>query len=360
MRRKFRIKAISALLAACLAILLTGCYNPSTVMTVGDTEVKCGTYLISQLAAADDAVSTLNSRDSASYTLDEAMSLTIDDMSFTDYVREQTIETCKKYVFTENEFSKYGLELDSTVTYYYDLYCQNQWSTYSSFYTSNGISYETFLDNTLNSYKYSQLFEYLYLDPESDKCISDEELSSCFTENYRKISYIKFPDANNDSSEFSTDQLQELESLADTFVEELNSGTSMSDLFNSMYDQALAIGNYTITHSDSVAQSNLTEDSIVSTLTTSEDSVMLEEVLSKDPGTNGWVMGSNGVIYVYSVGEHVVDGTEWESYKSDLAQILRSDDFDQYTQEGIDALEATVDEKAADYYSVSKIVSTSN
>ena len=336
-------------------LLLSACYNPSTVMSVDGSQIRCGTYLFNQIGEAENAVNKLITATGSNVTLQDSLDKEIEGVSFSDYVRDKTIDACKRYVFTENAFSEYGLSIPNGVVYYYDTYCQNQWVSYSDFYLQNGISYETFLDSTLNAYKYSLVFSYLYTDPSSPMCISDEEMSQCYADNYRTVSYIKLPDANNDSSAFNSEQEAKMSSLADSFVEDLDNGTPISELFNSRYDDALAIGNYTISVQDSITQSNLTEGLLVSALTTNTDSAFLQTVLSSPVDSNGWVKGNNGVIYVYSIGNHTIEEDAWKEYKSYLAEILRADDFDAYVKNAIASMTVELDEKAMEYYSISKI-----
>ena len=353
MRKKLILKTAAA--AILLAVILCGCYNPSSVMTIDGTPVACGTYLIRQLAEAENGVSKLTSEDGSAVTLQDARTRTIDEVPFDQYVREKTIESCKRYVFTEQEFSKYGLSIPNGIAYYYDSYCQNLWADYSTFYMNNGISYNSFLDNTMNGYKYTLVFSYLYTDPASPMCIPDDELSQCFTDNYRTVSYIKLPDSNNDSSEFNQEQVAEIESLADSLVADLDAGAAIADLFSERYSEALAIGHYTLSVDDTVVQANLMEDNLVSPLTTTEDATLLSTVLASPVNTNGWVKGSNGVIYIYSVGDHVKTDTTWKDYSSYLAEILKADDFEAYVQSNMAAMDVQLDEKAAEYYSIDNI-----
>ncbi|MBR2807172.1 MAG: hypothetical protein IKE18_10420 [Oscillospiraceae bacterium] len=353
MRKNLIFKTAAAVLFT--AILLCGCYNPSTVMSIDGTNVACGTYLIRQLAEAENAVAKLTDEQGSAVSLQDARSMSLEGVPFDQYVREKTIESCKRYIFTEQEFSKYGITIPNGIAYYYDSYCQNLWAEYSTFYMNNGISYDTFLNNTLNGYKYTLVFSYLYTDPQSPMCIPDDELSQCFRDNYRTVSYIKLPDSNNDSSDFSADQVAEIESLADGLVDDLNAGAEMEDLFNERYSEALAIGHYTLSVQDSVVQANLSSDVLVSPLTTTEDPVLLSTVLSSPINTNGWVVGSNGVTYIYSIGDHVTSDTAWKDYSSYLAEILKADDFEAYVQSNMAAMSVQLDEKAADYYSVANI-----
>lgn len=357
-------KMLATLLAVVLLMLpLTGCYNPSTVLTVNGMDVSSGLYLYFQLQAVSEAAAKFENE----YTGSELYSQTIDDTPARDWINNRTIEIAQEYVFIEQEYTR--LEIDEEYHNYelslYDSSIQSQWSQAASFYEKNGIGYQSFYSSYENYIKSNDIFGALYIEEDAEFAVPDAEVKEYFTENYTALDMIKISLKDEDGDPLSDSRKAEMTQLAADMKEYAESAVEELDhIYQDDTNIGLdaAFGLYTARENvsdadiDTVKSSILTKNAIVKSDSTSYDAELLKALFAASYEKFN-VFEAEDAVYLYCRRDVLdYEPEKWKDYTSSIITTIRSDAFSEYLAEGSKALEVTEDARARKYYSLDKIV----
>ena len=255
-KKKIISCAAALALAVTSAVSFTGCADVSYVMTVDGETIPAGVYIMYSGYALDDAEALLAEEQPDLDTSAEGFDYyaqTVGGMSFGDYVKQETVNYCKRYVAINRLFDELGIGFDTaeqeTINDNINAqwnYSVSDWSSYLSYlkgfgtlgdyYQSIGVGKSSYREVMLAGAKSSEIFDYYYGEGGVQE-VSREEIETYIAENYALVRYfgISLNDEDNKLIEDEA-QLKALEELANGYAEELNNGVSYSEVYEEYQD----------------------------------------------------------------------------------------------------------------------------
>lgn len=224
-------KIIAAMLCGAVIMTASGCNNTANALIIDGEEIRAGIYIYYQLDALNEAATKLGEEqpDLDMYAEDfDITKQTVEGINAEEWIKNKTIENCKKHVAVNRSFDEYGLSLteeqlekiDSLVTSTWE--DENMYAQYiygvdviGEYYEGLGVGKQSYEDVTTYSYKEQAVFEYLYGEG-GEKAVSAEELNAEVKANYALV--------------YST-QIDPLVKSPDEYLEMINSGKSYADVY---------------------------------------------------------------------------------------------------------------------------------
>lgn len=177
-------KILAGALSLVMLFSLASCKDTTWSAKSEKTTVSAGIYLG---YLVDSTINAINSN--GVYTTKELMKLTLSDKPAADFIKEEALNSVKKFIAVNEKFEELGLELSeedvSAVDNALNTYLQN----YGSLYVDNGCG-ETSLRAMIESnYKYDAIFVHYY-GKGGEKEVPESDLYKQLTENYAKAQFI--------------------------------------------------------------------------------------------------------------------------------------------------------------------------
>lgn len=247
---------LTAAIAVTGALGFSGCADVSVAMTIDGVEIPAGLYILYSGYAYSAAITQLTEEQPDLDTSAEGFNYydqTVSEMNFADYVKQETVNFCKRYVVTERLYDELGLSMSAeeiadtsdsiNTTWAADVSSYATYLTYlndsktiGSYFEKYGISkasYRLFYESSL---KNEAIFQ-AYYGEEGSEPVSAAEISDYIVENYTLARYIavSLNDADGELIEETT-QLAALEALAQGYVDRLAEGENFADVYASYED----------------------------------------------------------------------------------------------------------------------------
>lgn len=360
------------LVLAVLLAGLAGCgYNPAVVMTVGETDVPAGVFLYWQLIAYSEAGNKVSSELLEGLTVLDSQ---IDGVPAREWITARTDEMVREYVFIENEFERLDLELDAFSKMYADYTAQSSWSSDSSIYQANGISYDTLVNVIYNDFKRGILSDNLYGEG-GEREILEEEIEAYFTAHYSRVDYLVFPTQKVDGTALDGEELLALVEIAEA-MRATAARRGLETAFLNHYEDVLhltgEIADPTqqedeetrdeeavdetepVVVDSALFESTVSVDKLVNDRETTLPAEFYSELLAADFGAFILFTSEDGAIILYRRNAF----HEEESYEDNAATIrsyLSSEPFSDYVSDSAAQLEIDPDDRARKYYSLDKV-----
>lgn len=256
-------KIISLITGAALilasALTFSGC-SPSvaTALTVNGEDISAGLYILYSGNAYANATQKLSEEQPDLGTAEEGFDYyaqTVSGMSFADYVKQETLDLCKRHTAINMLFDTLNIVFDETEQDTINDYINSQWDydlsswngmeafsylkgadTLGEYYESIGISKSSFKQYTLNSYRASEVFTYYYGEGGIEE-VSKDEIKAWIDDNYSLARYFGVSLSDNDGNLIEDEsQLAALENMAEDYKDKLNDGGSFADVYELYYD----------------------------------------------------------------------------------------------------------------------------
>lgn len=369
-------KVFAVLLAALMIITAAGCSaKPSWSYKTDSTSYAEGVYLYSLFSAYNEAYSILQENlgddfDSTASILDITSTFdeTGEEFLCEDWVVEQADIITRNLAALDSKIAEYGITLDKTQVEsarelakedwylgpYYEYYVASGYEavSYEDMLSPYGISFDSFFISTyLASVKQSAIFDHLY-GRSGERAVTDEELSTYFTENYTSYAYFivnLYETAIDESTSqqvyypYADELIDEVETELKSYVKLINSGTAYSEV----------VSKYMEKHS-------ITTDPTVSNVEILETSSLGEEVLNaltelKEGKATYLRVGSGDTSVMYfitkfDINEEAEDYLSADGNRQTLIQSLKSEDFSDYLDEITDSVTVEINEQVIEKY----------
>ena len=341
-----RLAGAALALILCLSMLMGCAYNPQTVLTVDGRDVSCGVYLFEQLEAIQLAIET--------YGDDEVKGAAIYDVEIEgvparEWINRETVDRCKYVAFINSEFERLGLEIDEMSKYYYEYAASSTWSQSGQGYLRNGISYDTFLEMYMNSYKESMVVNALY-GPGGERALPDADKQAYFESSFTRFDYLKFP--TTDSYGYALSSLDAVEAVAGKLAA-ATTDEELKELYLANYSEILALTGSSEEVSDETFASAFITDSLLNKTSTSFSAEFIDAVLAtEDDAFHLYVSDTEIVLYR---AKPLTDEDTVDKYDATIVSALAQEPFKTYSQGVIDGYEVVEDARARKYYSLDKV-----
>lgn len=254
LKKKITASVTAAALTAVSLLTLSGCsQSVSRAMTVNGEDIPAGIYILYSGHAYADATQKLQEEQPDLDTSAEGFDYynqTVDGISFTDYVKRETENYCKRHVAVNEIFDSLGIKFDEeTQETVNDLY-QAQWgfdvSSYSSmtafsylkgadtlgdYFESIGVSKSSFRDYTINTYRASEIFEHYYSEGGTEE-VPMEDIRKWIDDNYSLTRYFSVSLKDSEGNLITDEaELKNLEDLANEYKNKLSDGASFAEVY---------------------------------------------------------------------------------------------------------------------------------
>lgn len=244
---KLNIKKIAALgCAAAMLSSLTACGEKTTWGAVIDgVRIPAGVFIYYLDSAHYDAQQKLSEQQAAETTADlspegaaaqtsETVSLPlfssqIDGVDAKQWIYDEATKSMQEYAAVEAKFDEYGLTLTDEDKETAQVYLDQIWEYAGEYYTSMGISENSYKSIFLNSSKKQKLFETIYSDG-GEKAVSDDEIKTYLDENYALINYIDVELRDGEGNLLKSEGKAERMEMLNSYIERYKNGEDFDEL----------------------------------------------------------------------------------------------------------------------------------
>ena len=243
---KLNIKKIAALsCAAAMLGSLTACGENTTWGAVIDgVQIPTGVFIYYLDSAHYDAQTKLNEQSAASQDVlspegaaaqsSETVTLPlfssqIDGVDAKQWIYDEATKSMQEYAAVEAKFNEYGLTLSNEEKETAQVYLDQMWEYAEDYYTTKGISENSYRSIFLNSSKKQQLFEHIYSEG-GERAVSDDEIKAYLDENYAMINYIEVELRDGEGNLLKSDGKAERMEMLNGYIERYKNGEDFDDL----------------------------------------------------------------------------------------------------------------------------------
>lgn len=242
---KLNIKKIAALgCAAAMVSSLTACGEKTTWGAVIDgVQIPAGVFIYYLDTANYEAQQKLNEQTDTSSDLSpegaaaqssETVTLPlyssqIDGVDSKQWIYDRATELMQEYAAVEAKFDEYGLTLTDDDKQSAQVYLDQIWDYAGDYYTSMGVSENSYKSIFLNSSKKQKLFETIYSEG-GEKAVSDDEIKTYLDENYALINYIDVELKDGEGNLLKSDGKAERMEMLNSYIERYNNGEDFDEL----------------------------------------------------------------------------------------------------------------------------------
>lgn len=242
---KLNIKKIAALgCAAAMVSSLTACGEKTTWGAVIDgVQIPAGVFIYYLDTANYEAQQKLNEQTDTSADLSpegaaaqssETVTLPlyssqIDGVDSKQWIYDRATELMQEYAAVEAKFDEYGLTLSDDDKQSAQVYLDQIWDYAGDYYTSMGVSENSYKSIFLNSSKKQKLFEAIYSEG-GEKAVSDDEIKTYLDENYALINYIDVELKDGEGNLLKSDGKAERMEMLNSYIERYSNGEDFDEL----------------------------------------------------------------------------------------------------------------------------------
>ena len=242
---KLNIKKIAALgCAAAMVSSLTACGEKTTWGAVIDgVQIPAGVFIYYLDTANYEAQQKLNEQTDTSSDLSpegaaaqssETVTLPlyssqIDGVDSKQWIYDRATELMQEYAAVEAKFDEYGLTLTDDDKQSAQVYLDQIWDYAGDYYTSMGVSENSYKSIFLNSSKKQKLFEIIYSEG-GERAVSDDEIKTYLDENYALINYIDVELKDGEGNLLKSDGKAERMEMLNSYIERYNNGEDFDEL----------------------------------------------------------------------------------------------------------------------------------
>ncbi len=230
MKTAKRIAAI-LLCAVMAALCFTACHKKNEIaVTIGDYEFTSGYYACALVYADTEArrkITEKFEKDGKDTEDIDFMKQKVEGENYEKWVKNKAIDILKETAGYMALCKEKGFELSDTEKQTAENYVKNYWDSYgySQMFDQNGVSRDTFLRFSTESYYAQVYFDHVYGAEGSDP-IAEEDLKKALEENFVLVNRIEIT-----KSGVSDEDLAEKKEAFNTYLERLQSGTPFNEIY---------------------------------------------------------------------------------------------------------------------------------
>lgn len=232
---KYVKRLSAALLAVIMLLTVTGCHKKDEIaVKIGEWEFTSAYYMCTLIYADTKARNTIDTQlaeknedsDTASTEEVDYLKQKIDDMSFSDWVKQEAMNELKRIAAYKTKCKEADLKLEDEVVTNAEQYAEYYWTYngYQSMFEPNGVSKSTFVEYLTNSYYSTLYFEHLYCEG-GEREIAKDEVQAKIMENYVVADIINV----SYETDATDDDKAALKAKFDNYANSLTNGTMTFD-----------------------------------------------------------------------------------------------------------------------------------
>lgn len=250
-------RIIALLCAAVMALSLAGCTissTPSTVGTIGETEITSGMYLLSQYQGYFSALEAANAQTPAegetlpAYAqmpvkdfLKETITVNDEETLVSDYVAAQTMKNIQYFAAVDAAFTALNGELSEEDIAAADANAQSIWSANEELYKKNGFSLATVQQYQYSLSKADALMELVYGE-NGTKPVSDDELKAHLDEDLWFVYYSAVPVYNTQNFQITDENTAKVTEICQSALDSFNAEKETTDDVYQLFRNKMTLG----------------------------------------------------------------------------------------------------------------------
>lgn len=352
MKTARKITAI-LLCAVMAALLFTACHKKDEIaVTIGDYKFTAGYYACALVYADTEA------RRKVSEEFEEAgkdtedidyMKQKVEGEEFEKWVKNKAIDILKETagymaLCKENKF-----ELSDSEKQTAENYVKNYWDSYgySEMFVNNGVSRETFLKFSTESYYAQVYFDHVY-GAEGTNPVSEEDIKKALEENFVLANKLEI--SKTDGTE---EEIAERTEMAKTYLERLNNGTPFSEVYVA-YDELLGNSPRDISEGDGETTPKDPNAELLGDKDSDYASDYYEEIRDMAVGENKIIENDDVIVLVHKL-DIMEDGYYLKAYDDTLRSKVVGDEADEAARKKADELGVKQDAYVVDLFKVKNL-----
>ena len=353
MKNLKRIMAV-ALALVFVVTVFAGCHKKNeTAVKIGDYKFTSGYYSCA-LVFADiegrNEVTKQFEKDGKDTTDIDYLKQKIDGKSYEKWVKNKAIEILKENAGYKALCKEKGFKMTADNKSTSESYANSNWDYmgYADLFTANGVSKETYLKFTLDSY-YSQIYFDGIYGKDGTNPISEEELKTTLKDKFCLIDRISV-----DTTDLEDEDIAAKKEQLNGYLEKLNSGASFADIFVE-YD--LAEGKEearNVTPGDGKESPIDPNAEVVGDSESSMPCDYYDEITAMQIGENKIIEAENELVLVKRL-DIMSDGYYLTQYDETLRSEVVGDKADEEARKKADELGVTQIKKAVNLFKVKNI-----
>lgn len=329
-----------------LTCMLSACAEKqySWVVKIDDCEIDPSTYLTAQMRAYIEAEMLLEQ------PADDITTATIEGTDGAQWINNRTLENLKDYCLINREFQQRGLSIDQETADYINKIGKDTWESVGSLYSANGLTLNSYIEYLTYLYKNQMVFNSIY--STGGECeITDFQVKDYLGENLAKIQGFQLAKVNDDGSEISDEQCRQLEEMAKNACDRLDDGEEICGVANEYMPLAGKLLGSSADFSD-CKQYVIT--GLVNKTNSSFDENFISLVMATDENKSGFYDMGQYYLVFKRIELYTADG-EYLDLKQSVINLLKSDEYMDFVNEGCKDMKVKSNDEAIKYYSPSKI-----
>lgn len=236
--------------AAAMAIICTasmcGCMDSGYIGSINGIQIRNGMYLSYVMSAYSDGHTEVTEAKSEAGDTSEVADLyveTIDGKNAKDWIKDEALNSAKRYAAVKTLFNENGLSLTADDTKMVNDYINSMWDnedmyaqyiygtdTMGEYYDSIGIGKDSMKEIQTAQLMEERLFMYYY-DAEGEKAVSIDEINAYLKENSANVKYIEMPFDDKYGLNLQEEaEIQAVKDKAQEYVDRLNGGESFIEI----------------------------------------------------------------------------------------------------------------------------------
>lgn len=192
-----RIKKLAAvLLAVVMVFTFAACSSPDVkwIADVDGENVPSGVYIALMFNAYSESIELVADPDTDPRKQD------IEGKPGSQWIQERTEELFRQYLAIEQKAKEMNVALDPVTKAGLGQQIDGQWQFLGPVYEENGVSYESFVATTENSYKSTLIFHATY-GKDGTNPIPEAEMLKAFQDGFHKVEYTTMSFMNDEGKE---------------------------------------------------------------------------------------------------------------------------------------------------------------
>lgn len=382
--KKKILSVVCAAAAALSAMSFSGCADVSWAMEIDGQSIASGVYIIYSGYGLSMAQSKLSEEQPDLDTSAEGFDYydqTVSEMSFGDYVRQETENYCKRHIALQAMQKELGVELSDSEKQEISDAVNNQWDydvtdwtstftylsgcdTMGAYYESIGISKASFKEVMTISYLADDIFQYYYGEGGVEE-VPQEDITNYIDENYTLARYFSISITDDDGNVIeSNTELALIEKQAQEYVDLLNSGEAYKDVYAKYQDDQSEDEESEDTDEDASDEEtdedteeeaeDETQDSdydrFIARTSTSPTEEFVEALFEQEKNTAA-IFKADTYYYVVQRLDITENEEYLEEYKDTALDALKGDEMDDVIKDYYASYEVKKNDSAPDYVS---------
>ncbi len=342
MNRKQLKRLTAVTMAATMGILLTSCGDTSYSMKLGDITVPTGVYILNKM----DTITAAQSHEDYDTATTDPLSLTLEGISFTDWVDREADLRTKEFLYTTQQFDALALTIPEE-----DLALAQQsidalWPFYQESYEAVGVAESSLYAMIELDYKNQQLFLYTYGEDGTDP-VTEDQLLETWEDDYAYIQVLSFSTLDDTGVALDDVSKELVEAEAEGYLARLEDGEDIVDLIN---DKMLE------DNPDATIDNTADYRQLINRFesTSFEDDVRDEILDSNDYDEGMLVEDANG--YYVVVRQEMTEGADYDEQKDYVRYAIKGEEFEAAVREGAEALTPEINQNTVNTFSVNHLM----